>query len=95
MNRFSIVAILVVILFSGCASVEKGRFTAIDIDLRTPEQITAQVPEKTCIYASDDKPAIEPATPKIFPFDLLFNFLNVMKGRIQIFNIEWKSNQSN
>jgi hypothetical protein len=92
MNRLGIVAIMV-ILFSGCASVEKGRFTAIDLDLRTPEQITAQIPENTCIYASDEEPTIEPATPKIFPFDLLFNFLNVMKGRIQIFNLEWKSNQ--
>lgn len=93
MNITGIIGIAVVMLFCGCASVEKGRFSLIDFDLRSPEQITAQIPENTCIYASTNNPPTEVATPKAFPFDLLFNFFNVMKGRIRILNLEWKTNQ--
>jgi len=93
MNIASMTVIIVVILLCGCASVDKGRFSVIDFDLRTPEQITAQIPENTCIYAGTNNPPTEVATPKAFPFDLLFNFFNVMKGRIQILNLEWKTNK--
>jgi hypothetical protein len=90
------VVIVSAMMLVGCASVNKGRFSAFDLDLRTPEQVVAQVPEKTCIYADSNtnKPPTQVAeAPRAFPFELLFQFLQIMKGRIQILSLEWKTDK--
>lgn len=85
--------ILSIILLSGCASVHKGRFSVIDLDLRTPEQVLAQKEEKTIIYTdtSTNKVSMAPSETRSFPYEILFKFLEVMKGRIMIFSLEWEA----
>jgi len=80
--------ILISLLFCGCASMDRGRFSVIDLDLRTPEQIVASTPENTCIYSATELPSTE---ARVFPFEYLFKFLEVVKGRLRIISIEWKA----
>ena len=82
------IAILISLVFCGCASVDRGRFSIIDLDLRTPEQIIAGTPENTVIYNSTELPSTE---ARVFPFEYLFKFLEVVKGRLRIISIEWKT----
>ena len=84
------------VLMCGCASLDKGRVALIDLDLRRPEQVTAQVPENAVVYAQDTTNA--PAQKLGFspvevasPWFLAFDFLKVMQGRVRILSIEWRT----
>lgn len=82
------------LIMTGCASVDKGRFSVIDLDLRTPEQIVADISEKTCIYTCTNKPPqIAQETERAFPIDILFKLLSVVKGRLTIISLEWKTKE--
>lgn len=85
--------IMSIVLLSGCASVHKGRFSVIDLDLRTPEQVLAQKEEKIVIYTdtSTNKVSMAPSETRSFPYEILFKFLEIMKGRIMIFSLEWEA----
>ena len=89
------IALLVLALFfCGCSTVDRGRFSVIDLDLRTPEQILTGTVENTCIYGGTNQPPqITKTEPRAFPFELLFKFLEVMKGRIRIISLEWKTSE--
>jgi len=95
MNKIFLFLITVSLLFlSGCASIGKCRFSLIELDLRTPEQIMAGTVENTAIYEGTNKPPqIIEKTPRSFPIEIIFKFLEVIKGRIKIISLEWKSNQ--
>lgn len=89
------VSVFILVLLSGCASVDKGRFSVVDFDLRSPEQIVAQKDEKTIIYADNEtnKVAKVAGEERAFPFDLMFKFFEVMKGRIMILSLEWNTKE--
>lgn len=85
---------LFLLLLCGCATVDKGRFSVIDLDLRTPQQIEASIAENTCIYNCTNKVSqVKEEEPRAFPFELLFRFLEVVKGRIRIISLEWKTKE--
>ena len=89
-----VLALVLLWLCNGCSTVDKGRFSVIDLDLRTPEQILAGMVENTCIYGGTNQPPqITKTEPRAFPFELLFKFLEVMKGRIRIISLEWKTSE--
>jgi len=83
--------ILSACLFTGCAT-DKGRFSLIDLDLRTPEQIVASEKENNVIYQGTNQVPVE-AEAKAFPVEYLFKFLEVVKGRLRILSLEWKSKE--
>jgi hypothetical protein len=95
MNKVVIAVSIVAVMFlTGCATVNNGRFSVIDLDLRTPEQVLAQKSEKMVVYESDgtNKVAQVAGEPRAFPYELLFKLLEVVKGRLMIFSLEWKTN---
>lgn len=79
----------------GCASMDKGRFSVVDLDLRSKDQIEAQIPEATCIYnGSTNKTndaSLKSATP--IPWEFVVKLVEVFKGRIKVCSMEWKTNQ--
>ena len=89
------VSIVAVMFLTGCATVNKGRFSVIDLDLRTPEQVLAQKSEKVVVYDSDgtNKVAQVAGEPRAFPYELLFKLLEVVKGRLMIFSLEWTTKE--
>ena len=89
-----VIVIAAVVLLSGCASVRNGRFYLLDLDLRTPEQVLAQKEEKTVIYSgSTNKVSMAEGEVRSFPYNLLFKLLEIVKGRLTIFSIEWKTKE--
>lgn len=97
-----LVSILVVSMMGGCSSLpSKGRFSAIDIDLRTAEQTIAYQNEADIVYIPDSCvsnaiSASNSSAPKVLtvPWDMIIKLVEVVKGRIRIFTIEWR-NDSN
>ena len=96
MNKITVfTAVMGLAFLTGCATVDKGRFSVIDLDLRSPEQIVAQKDEKTAVYGSEstNKVAQVAGEPRAFPYELLFKLLEVVKGRLMIFSLEWKTKE--
>jgi hypothetical protein len=87
-----IVAIVIMVITMGC-STTKGRVFLGDLDLRTPEQIQAQVPEKTIIYGDTVPQVTTQAVESITPWSLIVDLLKVVKGRLTIVSVEWRVNE--
>lgn len=87
-----ILSLVAMIVLSGCATA--GRFAALDIDLRTPEQIEAFAPEAEIVYKVGEAPAPNGAQVSA-PVDaswvqFLAPIIEVFKGRVRILSFEWK-----
>lgn len=96
MNKITVLtAVIGLVFLTGCATVNNGRFSVIDLDLRTPEQVLAQKSEKMVVYDSEgtNKVSQVAVEPRAFPYELLFKLLEVVKGRLMIFSLEWKTNE--
>ena len=77
-------------LLTGCAT--KGRFTLADVNGWEPAQMTASVPEDTCVYKCD--PPVGP--PQLAPgmltpiYEFLADIIKALKGfRIRLVTLEW------
>lgn len=80
-----------VLLMSGCAS---GRFHALRIDKRTPEQIEASKTRDTIVYTcSTNTPVVEVQSPPraAFPWTIIIDFLKVLDGVLEVGSVEWKN----
>jgi len=92
-NKVLMLCVLVMCVYmSGCAS--SGRFCLVDIDLRTPEQISAYIKESEAVYIGETLP-IETDPPEITTksggvLSSLFSFLQVLKCRVRVFSAEWR-----
>lgn len=90
------ISVFMIIMMSGCAT--KGRFSAVDIDLRTPEQIIAYQNEADIVYLADgvvsngvNTVATKDIVPTTAPwYDIIVKIVEVIKGRVRILSFEWK-----
>jgi len=92
-NGLTLVTLVtLVIIGSGCAS--PGRFSVLDLDLRTPEQIEAYKVEAQVPYVVKEIPNKEEIAPKfISAWSFLAPIIQVFKGRIKVLSFEWKGNE--
>lgn len=91
-----VISILVLnVLFSlGCAT-SKGRFSLVDVDLRTPEQILAYQNEADIVYLADGVTPAPATLSAVVPvpapwYDIVVKIVEVIKGRVRILSFEWK-----
>jgi hypothetical protein len=78
----------IVIILSGCAT--KGRLSVIDIDLRTPEQITAYQKEAEVVYQNEESQTVGSSeTASKFSWDVVIKLVEVIKGRVRVLSFEW------
>ena len=88
-----IVLAAVVTLASGCASTSPGRFTTVEWDSRSPEQISAMVPADTVVYENPGAAKVdEKADAKAMPLEwwsALFDMISGIRVRIRIGTCEW------
>ena len=81
------ILVLVCCILTGCVSA--GRFSLLDIDLRSPDQINASIPEAKIVYNTPESPQdadVKAITPTTFIVDLF----RIMKCRFRFLSIEWK-----
>ena len=84
--------VTLIMISSGCAS--PGRFSLLDLDLRTPEQIEAYQVEAQVPYEVKEIPNKEEIAPKaISVWSFLAPIIQVFKGRIKVLSFEWKGSQ--
>lgn len=81
-----LIAIMCLAFLTGCAT--QGRFSLIDLDFRSAEQSVAQQPENTMMHSAVT--TVQPQPKAITPLSVIFDFLEVVKGRIRIITCEWK-----
>jgi len=95
MKKIVIVSILCLGLV-GCASTQRGRFSVLDLDLRTPEQITAYQHESSDVYVEPQqpKPQVETKSFSMAAWDYIVKIVEVFKGRIKIGSIEWTNKET-
>ena len=67
---------------SGCGSLSQGHVSAVDIDLRTPEQILAEKAQAQAV-------AIE----HVSWVDFVVKVILIINGRIRILSVEWDVKQ--
>ena len=72
----------------GCAS--PGRMSLIDLDLRTAEQLKEARYETYALYGEPVPETKGDVQTKVFGWTQVLDFLNVIKGRIRIFSVEWR-----
>lgn len=91
--RIAIMLIVMAVCLNGCAT--SGRFSAIDIDLRSPEQIIAYQVEAKVPYDLNEVavPNVNnAATSKVSPvWQFLAPIIEAFKGRLRILSFEWKN----
>jgi hypothetical protein len=84
----------IMLLLSGCAT--QGRFTAIDIDFRKPDQITAGVKEMEAPFKdwtkADTAKAETVTTSAITPtwWEMLLDMIKDLECRVTIVKVEWR-----
>ena len=83
-----VVATVMAISLAGCTT---GRMALVDLDLRTPEQITAYQVEAAIPYCRTNQPATVAESKGILPtsWEDIIKVLEVVKGRFRILSIEW------
>jgi len=83
-----VVAMVSVISLAGCTT---GRMALVDLDLRTPEQITAYQVEAAIPYCRTNQPAVVAENKSLLAttWDDIIKVLEVVKGRLRILSIEW------
>lgn len=92
-NTIFVLLLSVLLCSVGCAT--KGRMSLIDLDLRTPEQITAYQQESHDVYAFNtptnaENVIVEPKSIPAPTWDIIVKIVEVFKGRIKILSFEWK-----
>jgi hypothetical protein len=82
-----VVAMVSVMGLVGCTT---GRMALVDLDLRTPEQITAYQVEAAIPYCrTNQPPVVENKSLLTTTWDDIIKVLEVVKGRLRILSIEW------
>ena len=82
-------AVLLAVLLGGCASTVPGRFTGVEWESRSPEQLTAAVPSDTAVYGNSASAKAE-ARP-FTQWQALFDMISGLRVRIRICTAEWGS----
>lgn len=88
MNRLAV--LFAILLMTGCATPNKGRVALLDIDLRTPEQLSAYAVEAGIPY-KDPAPVLDQHTMSL-PLTIWQSVLamcTAIDGRIRIGSVEW------
>jgi hypothetical protein len=86
----------IMLLLSGCAT--QGRFTAVDVDFRKPEQITAGLKEAQAPYQdwtkADTAKAESVTASAVVPtwWELVLDMIKDLECRITIVKVEWRDN---
>ena len=98
MKKINIVltALILMLISSGCAT--SGRFSVIDLDLRSPEQIEAfygesKVPYNLTLGDSTDaevEAEVQVDSKSISIWSFIAPILEALDGRLRIFSFEWK-----
>ena len=99
MKKTKMVIIILMLAFvSGCAT--SGRFSAIDLDLRTPEQTETFYGEAKVPYELDgtvettSQPSeVRGESKSVSPWSFLAPIVKVFKGRFRVFSLEWKESK--
>ena len=83
-----VVAMVSVISLAGCTT---GRMALVDLDLRTPEQITSYQVEAAIPYCRTNQPPVAAESKSLIAttWDDIIKVLEVVKGRLRILSIEW------
>lgn len=96
MKRVIIGLSLLLLCTASSCTTSKGRFSILDLDLRTPEQIAAYQTEANIPFTFGQQDTIPSGVPRMeVPSTLwapLFELLKVVKGRLRVVTIEWGSN---
>lgn len=84
-------AALALAVAGGCASTVPGRFTGVEWDSRSPEQLAAAVQTDTAVY---DTPAAEQEQARAFTeWKALFDMISGLRVKIRLACVEWGSDK--
>ena len=92
LSRVFVVAVVMTAVLSGCKSTVPGRFTTLEWDSRSPEQIAAAQTADTAVYGSVAKPATD-TTPRFAEWVALAKVISEFRVRIRLGAVEWGSDQ--
>ena len=84
MKRIIVAAAL---LAGGCASTSPGRYTTLEWDSRSPEQITAAAPMDTAVYTNAGGSAKD--ARGFDAWTALFDMISGLRVRIRLVTVEW------
>ena len=78
------------LVFCGCKSTVPGRFTTLEWDSRSPEQIAAAQIADTAVYGSVSQQAQEP-TARFTEWVALAKVISEFRVRVRLGAVEWGS----
>lgn len=91
LSRVFVAVLAMTVLLTGCKSTVPGRFTTLDWDSRSPEQIAAAQIADTAVYGSVAKPEEPQSTARFADWVALAKVISEFRVRIRIGALEWGS----
>lgn len=93
LSRVFVVAVVMTAVLSGCKSTVPGRFTTLEWDSRSPEQIAAAQTADTAVYGSVAKPASDTQSRVFTEWVALAKVISEFRVRIRLGAVEWGSDR--
>lgn len=93
MKKLFIITVICTVVV-GCTT--SGRFSVVDLDLRSPEQTKAQIPEAEIVYtctvnnSSTNEVKISSEVVDTLKDSFIVDIFKAVKGRLRVLSLEWK-----